>query len=63
MSIRFERIEKAQALMREQGWVGIMIMNHNNYHYTTDSTAQIPVGWASGYTSGVKNEQLAIASH
>jgi Xaa-Pro aminopeptidase len=33
MSIRFERIEKAQALMREQGWVGIMIMNHDDYRY------------------------------
>jgi Xaa-Pro aminopeptidase len=33
MSIRFDRIERAQALMREQGWVGIMIMNHDDYRY------------------------------
>jgi Xaa-Pro aminopeptidase len=33
MAIRFDRIEKAQSLMREQGWVGIMIMNHDDYRY------------------------------
>lgn len=33
MSIRFDRIREAQPLMREQGWVGIMIMNHDDYRY------------------------------
>ena len=33
MTIRFDRIAKAQALMREQGMVGIMIMNHDDYRY------------------------------
>jgi Xaa-Pro aminopeptidase len=33
MAVRFDRIEKAQALMREQGMVGIMIMNHDDYRY------------------------------
>jgi Xaa-Pro aminopeptidase len=33
MAIRMDRIEKAQALMREQGMVGIMIMNHDDYRY------------------------------
>ena len=33
MSIRFDRISEAQALMREQGWVGIMIMNHDDYRH------------------------------
>lgn len=33
MGIRVDRIEKAQALMREQGMVGIMIMNHDDYRY------------------------------
>ncbi|MBN1657568.1 MAG: aminopeptidase P family protein [Anaerolineae bacterium] len=33
MSIRFDRIRAAQSLMREQGWVGIMIMNHDDYRY------------------------------
>jgi Xaa-Pro dipeptidase len=33
MPICFERIEKAQSLMREQGMVGIMIMNHDDYRY------------------------------
>ncbi|MGD8599191.1 MAG: Xaa-Pro peptidase family protein [Anaerolineae bacterium] len=33
MSIRMDRIKKAQALMSEQGWVGIMIMNHDDYRY------------------------------
>lgn len=33
VSIRFDRIREAQALMREQGWVGIMIMNHDDYRY------------------------------
>jgi Xaa-Pro dipeptidase len=33
MGVRFDRIEKAQALMREQGMAGIMIMNHDDYRY------------------------------
>jgi Xaa-Pro dipeptidase len=33
MAIRFDRIEKAQALMREQNMLGIMIMNHDDYRY------------------------------
>jgi Xaa-Pro dipeptidase len=33
MSIRFDRIKKAQVLMREQGMAGIMIMNHDDYRY------------------------------
>jgi Xaa-Pro dipeptidase len=33
VGIRFDRIEKAQALMREQSMVGIMIMNHDDYRY------------------------------
>jgi Xaa-Pro dipeptidase len=33
MGIRFDRISAAQSLMREQGWVGIMIMNHDDYRY------------------------------
>jgi Xaa-Pro aminopeptidase len=33
MSIRLDRIREAQTLMREQGWVGMMIMNHDDYRY------------------------------
>ena len=33
MTVRFDRITKAQALMREQEMVGIMIMNHDDYRY------------------------------
>ena len=33
MAVRFDRIRKAQALMREQGMAGIMIMNHDDYRY------------------------------
>ena len=33
MSVRFDRIARAQALMREQGMAGIMIMNHDDYRY------------------------------
>ena len=33
MTIRFDRITRAQALMREQGMAGIMIMNHDDYRY------------------------------
>jgi Xaa-Pro dipeptidase len=33
MTIRFDRIKKAQALMREQNMMGIMIMNHDDYRY------------------------------
>ena len=33
MSVRFDRIAEAQALMREQGMAGIMIMNHDDYRY------------------------------
>jgi len=33
MGIRFDRIERAQALLRDQGWLGLMIMNHDDYRY------------------------------
>jgi Xaa-Pro dipeptidase len=33
MTIRFDRIERAQELMREQNMMGIMIMNHDDYRY------------------------------
>jgi Xaa-Pro aminopeptidase len=33
MGIRFDRIKKAQGLMQEQGIMGIMIMNHDDYRY------------------------------
>jgi Xaa-Pro dipeptidase len=33
MGIRFDRIGKAQALMRKHSMVGIMIMNHDDYRY------------------------------
>jgi Xaa-Pro dipeptidase len=33
MTIRFDRIEKAQSLMREQNMIGLMIMNHDDYRY------------------------------
>lgn len=33
MAIRVDRIEKVQALMREQNMLGIMIMNHDDYRY------------------------------
>lgn len=33
MKIRFDRIERAQALMRAQGIVGIMVMNHDDYRH------------------------------
>jgi Xaa-Pro dipeptidase len=33
MVVRFDRIERAQALMHEQGMVGIMVMNHDDYRY------------------------------
>jgi len=33
MTVRLDRVHKAQALMREQGWLGIMVMNHDDYRY------------------------------
>jgi Xaa-Pro aminopeptidase len=33
MGIRVDRIEKAQALMRDLSMVGIMVMNHDDYRY------------------------------
>lgn len=33
MGIRLDRIERAQTLIRDQGWSGIMIMNHDDYRY------------------------------
>lgn len=33
MRVRFDRIEKAQALMREQRILGLMVMNHDDYRY------------------------------
>ena len=33
MSINEKRIQRAQKLMREEGMLGIMIMNHDDYLY------------------------------
>lgn len=33
MPIRYDRIERAQALMREHGMIGLMIMNHDDYRF------------------------------
>jgi Xaa-Pro dipeptidase len=33
MTVRLDRIARAQTLMREQGMAGIMIMNHDDYRY------------------------------
>ncbi len=33
MKIKYKRIQKAQTLMREQGMIGIMIMNRDDYRY------------------------------
>jgi Xaa-Pro aminopeptidase len=33
MNIRFDRIGRAQALMREHGLLGIMVMNHDDFRY------------------------------
>ena len=31
--VRFDRIERAQALMREQGVAAIVVMNHDDYRW------------------------------
>ena len=33
VDIRYEHIERAQALMREQGITAIVVMNHDDYRY------------------------------
>jgi len=33
MKIHHDRIERAQTLMKEQGMIGLMIMNHDDYNY------------------------------
>ncbi|MFO8036644.1 MAG: Xaa-Pro peptidase family protein [Anaerolineales bacterium] len=33
MQIQYDRIHRAQALMKEEGMIGIMIMNHDDYRY------------------------------
>lgn len=33
MHIKYDRIHRAQKLMREQGMIGLMIMNHDDYRY------------------------------
>jgi Xaa-Pro dipeptidase len=33
MGIHIDRIQRAQELMREQGMIGLMIMNHDDYRY------------------------------
>jgi Xaa-Pro dipeptidase len=33
LSVRFDRIERAQALMREQGVAAIVVMNHDDYRW------------------------------
>ena len=42
MEINQERIQKAQALMREQGMVGIMIMTRDDYRYFFEETRVQP---------------------
>ena len=32
-TVRFDRIERAQALMREQGVAAIVVMNHDDYRW------------------------------
>lgn len=40
MKIRFDRIARIQAAMRERGWIAIVILNHDDYRYLfgTDRT-------------------------
>ena len=33
MKVRFDRIARIQAAMREQGWIAIVIVNHDDYRY------------------------------
>ncbi len=33
MNVRFDRIARIQAAMREQGWIAIVILNHDDYRY------------------------------
>ena len=33
MAVRHDRIQRAQDLMRQHGWVGLMVMNHDDYRY------------------------------
>ncbi len=40
MKVRFDRIARIQAAMRERGWIAIVILNHDDYRYLfgTDRT-------------------------
>jgi len=33
MDVRFDRIARIQAAMREQGWIAIVVLNHDDYRY------------------------------
>ncbi len=33
MQINYKRISRAQELMNEQGMIGLMIINHDDYRY------------------------------
>jgi Xaa-Pro aminopeptidase len=33
LKVRFDRIARIQAAMREQGWIAIVILNHDDYRY------------------------------
>ena len=33
LNVRFDRIARIQAAMRERGWIAIVILNHDDYRY------------------------------
>jgi hypothetical protein len=33
LNVRLDRIERIQAAMREQGWIAIVVLNHDDYRY------------------------------
>jgi len=33
MKVRFDRIERIQAALRERGWIAIVVLNHDDYRY------------------------------
>lgn len=78
MKINYDRIHRAQELMKQEGMIGIMIMNHDDYRYFFGDTrsqprAIIPAGGEPVFISfrseepelkaALKSENVKVFSH
>jgi fructoselysine-6-P-deglycase FrlB-like protein len=48
LKVRFDRIARIQEAMREQGWIAIVIVNHDDYRYLFGTDRSLPPRRPSG---------------